>query len=136
MEKYLIIEYKNNKYDVLGNVNLPETLELEKNYVLNIKDTNYLLTNILTIKIYSENNPIAIFLGIDYIYDKTLQNKPLTNHYSLNSGYQLIDKNYIKTKFLSELANNRINLKSYFRKDKISKILQESDDLKRGDIGS
>jgi hypothetical protein len=131
MEKYLIIEYKNNKFEVLGNVNLPENLELDKNYFLNIKDNNHILTNILTLKIYSENNPITIFLGIGYLLYKTLNNTKLgypihsISHYTMNI---IDDKNTIKHKFFQELSMNKINLKSHFRKDKISKILEENKD--------
>ncbi len=138
MEKAIVILYNySSNFDILGVINLPKDLT-KSMYVININDKYKTINLIHNQVIYSSLSSIKVVLCKEKMNDIHANNNPFgLNHnvrYGSISSYSHVssvssmpshlEDNDIIEMFFSQLTLGKINLKSYFRQDKIDKILE------------
>ena len=131
MEKYVIISYTNTNdysineiFTVLGQVDLPEVLD-KKNYIIHIKDKTKVITPLYDSYIYSSNVKVKFLLCEEYLGVQNAKLNSIANYYNAHVISEPKTKEYIISAFMDRLINNGIDFKSYFRKEKIEKILED-----------
>lgn len=139
MENNLIIFSGNNEsdYTILGLVSLPDNPILNKEIIIYYDKKTYIIEIIYNDYIYSDSNKLKIALckKIDFEekYKNILREKGYfisTPSSGMGSVTMPLSKDEIIFDFLRTISNNNfktIDIKPFFRKDKIEKILEEID---------
>jgi hypothetical protein len=118
--KNIVILFTNdNTFEIVGTANLPKELIFTKAYIVNINDINHILISITDQYIFNIGSPIKISVFKDINYSRMRQSNPYSSSLSRKTD------DVIKDMFYQTLKKNMLNFKPYFRKNKISKLLEE-----------
>lgn len=123
-QNYIVIFYLENEYKILGQINISSE-DLDKNKkTFYINDKYYILEIIAKDSIFSSSMKLDIILCRNFADNSKSQYKPVG--YSMIYPPKILETNdSIVQSFYINLLNNKINLKSYFRKNKIAKLLND-----------
>ena len=133
MEKTIVVEFNNTKmlFEIIGSVELPVEL-IGKNFNIYISEKYRRLTFLYSDYIYDSISKIRFVLCIDYkAFEKPNKVAALSPYNSPFTTHNIIkpkSSEELSELFYYELESGRINFKSYFRKNRIDKILETEPD--------
>ncbi len=131
MEKNLIVITKDENFHPLGLISLPDKIETDKPIIISLDDKFYLLQVIMNEYIYTSTTSLKIALckSVEKNVERNrLHGKNITTPSYLSNwqpfDYEPLTNEQIISIFFDKLREDKINLKSFFRKNKIEKILE------------